>query len=192
MTQPFYVLVSGEAIVLHLVETQWDFWPDLSVEYFKMIVKCILQRLGARARDSDICQCWMPQTQSPTSMCWWRFAVVDLPELDLRYQITANSENEVIVTSLWKPIPNSNVQAQLIWCGWIGADTVLKFNMPRFDRRIKQVGNLWLDLIKIALAGLCLARCLLWRQPILACLLTCVTANLLDGGLNPFRMCQYP
>jgi hypothetical protein len=128
----------------------------------EMIVKCILQRLGARARDSDICQCWMPQTQSPTSMCSWRFAVIDLPELDSRYQITANSEDEVIVTSLWKPIPNSNVQAQLIWCGWIGADTVLEFNMPRFDQRIQQVGNLWLDLIKIALAGLCLAGCLLW------------------------------
>ena len=43
-----------------------------------------------------------------------KICVIDLPELDSRYQITANSEDEVIVTSLWKPIPNSNVQAQLI------------------------------------------------------------------------------
>jgi hypothetical protein len=57
MTQPFYVLVSGEAIVLHLVETLARLVSGIFKNILDMIVKCILQRLGARARDSDICQC---------------------------------------------------------------------------------------------------------------------------------------
>ncbi len=147
-------------------ETQWDFWRDLLVEYSRIYLRWLS---SASYRDLER-GLW---TATSVNVECLRLSLLracvreDLRSLiylslDPRYQITANSEDEVIVTSLWKPIPNSNVQAQLIWCGWIGADTVLEFNMPRFDQRIQQVGNLWLDLIKIALAGLCLARCLLW------------------------------
>ena len=69
------VLVSGEAIVLRL-NVRRDSWPDLSsVVYSRvldMIEECTPQRLWERARDRDFCQCWMPHTQSHTSMCSWR------------------------------------------------------------------------------------------------------------------------
>ena len=61
------MLVSGEAIVLHLDMRSLSkinamrLLARLVSGIFKnildMIVKCILQRLGARATDSDICQC---------------------------------------------------------------------------------------------------------------------------------------
>ena len=94
--QPMSLLVSGEAIRLQfdMRLSLWDYHmgflskpiDELFNSILGMIEEWTSQRLWERARDSDLCQCWMPQTQSHTSICLWKYAVIVLLELVLRYQ----------------------------------------------------------------------------------------------------------
>ncbi len=117
--QPFYVLVSGEAVVLHLVETLARLVSGL----FKNILRDLERGPGTVTsfnakclRLSLIPACVRGDLRSLIYLSLTRCVIscaVSSCYSNAIY-LTAISKDEVIVTSIWKPSLNSNVLAQLI------------------------------------------------------------------------------